>query len=222
MAGSATTAGAGEPVVKARCRQSSMRRPNFGEGRSSGLVPMASGSRRTRATGRFASGETFGAIATEVLASEAYRAIPDFTVRVLIALAAQYRGNNNGDLSLTREQAADLGIAAGWKVSAGLEILGQTGLAVRTRQGRARHGRGLCALYALGWKPIDPTPHAYPPINSKRPAPNGWASWTKPENWSDIERSVRHRAKGARANNLSAISDQSPRVEQDQSIRVEQ
>jgi hypothetical protein len=193
-----------------------------GEGRFSGLVPMASRSRRTRSTGRFAPGETFGAIPSEVLNSVAYRALPDFAVRVLIALAAQYRGVNNGDLSLTREQAASLGVAAGWKVSAGLELLVLTGLVLRTRQGKARHGRGICALYALAWRPIDPTPHAYPPINGRRTAPNGWALWAKPENWSAIERSVRRRAKGSRSNNLTTISDQPPRVEQVQPPRVEQ
>src|SRR5882724_7752117 len=46
-------------------------------------------------------GKFFAAIPVEVLTSVACRTLPAYAVRVLLAVAAQYRGNNNGDLALT-------------------------------------------------------------------------------------------------------------------------
>lgn len=158
---------------------------------------MSRRSRRINAKGRFAPGETFAIIPVEVLESQAYAALPDWTARVLVAIAAQYRGRNNGNLSLTREAAATLGVGSSWKVTAGLKLLTLTGLIRRTREGKARHGRGICALYAVAWKHIDPTPQAYPPIEHERPASAAWASWTKPDDWDHIVREAKRSAKGA-------------------------
>lgn len=152
--------------------------------------------RAINAKGRFQAGETFAIIPVDVMTSQAYAALPDWAARVLLALAAQYRGTNNGNLALTRDSAASLGIGSGWKVSAGLKLATITGLIRRTREGKAKHGKGICALYAVAWKQIDPTPQACPPIEYERPASGAWAMWSPPDNWGDVVRSAKRTARG--------------------------
>lgn len=138
-------------------------------------------------------------IPCEVLESGAYRVLPDYAVRVLVALASEYRGTNNGNLSLTAKRARALGVPAAWQVTAGLDLLRQVGLVRRTREGKFKHGRGVAALYALEWLPTDPTPQAYPPIIARSNAPNSWARWIKPADWTGLKRAIRRRCKGTRA-----------------------
>jgi len=66
--------------------------------------------KRGRTQGRFEPGETFSAIPTDVRDSDSYKAVPDYAVRVLVELAGEYRGVNNGNLSLTGKEAAARGI----------------------------------------------------------------------------------------------------------------
>lgn len=163
--------------------------------------------RRGRATGRFEPGEHFAAIPVDVMESEAFAALPDYAIPVLVALAAQYRGQNNGNLSLTCTQARQLGVHSSWKVRAGLQLVSMVGLVERTRQGKMSHGRGVCALFALTWKPVDPTPQAFPPIEYKRPPGNGWAKWKRPENWRVIEKRIRNMARGRAASSQRYLTE---------------
>jgi hypothetical protein len=169
---------------------------------------MSGRGRAINAKGRFQAGETFAIIPVDVLTSRAYAALPDYAARVLLALAAQYRGTNNGNLALTRDSAARFGIGSGWKVSAALKLLTITGLIRRTREGKAKHGKGICALYAVAWKQIDPTPQACPPIEHERPASGQWAAWTPPDDWPDV---VHEAKRTARGDTDKAIFPQSPR-----------
>jgi hypothetical protein len=143
-------------------------------------------------------GEHFAQVPVEVLESEAYQAIPDYAVRVLLGLASEYRGGNNSDLSLPAARARRLGITSAWKVTAGLQTLSEVGLALVCRQGKYRHGRGIAALYALTWRRIDVNEKAYPPIRVQQPAPNTWAQWKRPADWSQRLRETRRRAKGSK------------------------
>lgn len=174
--------------------------------------------RRGRAKGRFEPGEHFAAIPVDVMESQSYAALPDYAVRVLAALAAQYRGQNNGNLSLTRTQARQLGVHSSWKVRAGLQLVIMVGLVERTRQGKMSHGRGVCALYALSWKPVDPTPQAFPPIESRQSPTNAWIQWTRPADWRAIEKRIRIRARGRSGPSLR-VSDRTPRWDQAQAQR---
>lgn len=185
---------------------------------------MANKRKRGRATGRFESGEHFAAIPTDVMHSAPYGALPDYAVRVLLALAAKFRGANNGNLSLTGPDAAALGVKAQWKVRAGLELLLSVRLIERTREGKYQHGRGECALYALSWKPINVTPQAFPPIDNERPAPNGWATWERHLNWREYEAAIRRTAKGAKEIDpeLKAVFDRTTREVHDGTTRVVQ
>jgi hypothetical protein len=120
-------------------------------------------------------GKHFAQIPVEVLTSEAFISLLAYAVRLLLAIAAQYRGNNNGDLAMTRAIARTFGINSHWQLERGLATLLEHGLIEKTRQG-GKKPLGPC-LYAVTWQPIDdlkgkiesgPTPCAS----------NAWAKWT--------------------------------------------
>jgi len=156
---------------------------------------MAVGRKRGRAQGRFESGQKFAAIPEEVLRSEAYRQLPDSAVRILLAIAVQYRGNNNGDLSMTAGMAKEYGI--GHKnLAAALPLLEMTGLLQRTRQGRLQGGATLCSLYALTWKPLNASDKYDTAVLADRRASNEWVHWVRPGNWAEIIKNKKRKATG--------------------------
>lgn len=117
-------------------------------------------------------GGTFAAFPHDVLNSAAYVDLRPHAVKLLLDVAAQFRGSNNGDLS------AAWGImrTRGWRSH---DTLGRAcielqdhGLIVKTRQG----GRGRCSLYALTWKPIDDCKGKLD-VTPTRVASNDWKEW---------------------------------------------
>ena len=60
---------------------------------------------------RSLTGERFAMLPLSVMISPAFKTLPVGYQRVLWLLAAQYDGGNNGDLSLTRKQAAHFGLS---------------------------------------------------------------------------------------------------------------
>ena len=113
-------------------------------------------SRTAGARGRraYATGERFAAIPVEVLESEAFAALSGVGVRALLALAAQYRGANNGRLTLPLSAARLLAIRSKDSLHRGLCELQDVGLIEVTEQGGLPpHG---CSRYALTFRGIDP------------------------------------------------------------------
>lgn len=102
---------------------------------------------------RHANGEHYAMIPVEVMASAAMLSLPNFARWVLMAIAAQYRGNNNGDLALTWKIARAFGIGSKEHLVQALAFLLERGLIVKTRQGGKRPLGPT--LYAITWKPID-------------------------------------------------------------------
>ena len=87
----------------------------------------------------------------DVLNHETFRTLSPRATKLVVDIAAQYRGNNNGDLSATLSLMRD----RGWKSSDQLdkakkELVGKDVIRV-ARQG----GLNKCNLYALTWFPID-------------------------------------------------------------------
>lgn len=72
-------------------------------------------------------------------------------VKLLIDIASQYRGANNGDLAASWRLMS----ARGWKCKRALDLakleLIHYGWLLETRKG----GRRVCSLYALSWQKID-------------------------------------------------------------------
>src|SRR5690606_29953608 len=108
--------------------------------------------RRVHETGPFAM------LPDEVLRSDACRTLPHPAYRVLVMVAAQYYGQNNGSLTLTRRTAAEYGVGNPHTLDASFRELEARGLIQRTRPGSRLPPRA--AMYAISWRPInDPKPN---------------------------------------------------------------
>lgn len=98
-------------------------------------------------TGRFL------ALPHALLASPRYRALSSSAVKLLIDIASQFNGKNNGDLSAAWKVMK----VKGWRSEATLdrakkELL-SLGLIAETRKGRLPN---TCSLYGLTWQPLNP------------------------------------------------------------------
>ena len=85
-----------------------------------------------------------------------YKNLGGSAVKLLLALAYQYRGNNNGDLTaaftVMRDQfgfRSPVTLARAIKALLGANLIKQTRIHQFMNPGRK------CALYALTWQPID-------------------------------------------------------------------
>lgn len=112
---------------------------------------------RLKAKGR-KDGGRFAMLPDAVLRSPEYHQLPGGAVRVLLALAAQYNGNNNGNLCAALTVVRNYGLNSSDTVSTNLRRLEQASLIVRTRDGMFCGGASTCALFALTWRPIDACP----------------------------------------------------------------
>lgn len=105
---------------------------------------------RARATGRRGN-SPFLHIPHDVLNSQGYESLDGWAARLLIDIAGQYKGHNNGDLCA----AWSIMKGKGWKskgtLHRALHALLKAGLIEQTRQG----GRNRCSLYAVTWRAID-------------------------------------------------------------------
>ena len=74
---------------------------------------------------------------------------------LLIDLARQYRGKNNGDLSAAMGVLGKRNWKRGATVCTAIKELIDANLILKTREGRFLNPGGRCALYAVTWQPID-------------------------------------------------------------------
>ncbi len=152
-------------------------------------------SRLHKAKGRYQAGERFALIPRQILESCAYGALPDWAKTALFALAGQFKGAGNGDISLTWAEARSLGISAQWKLRAGIKLAERVGLCDITRLGgNVAGGEKKPTLYALGWLPIAPSDKYENPPGSLLKPLNRWATWTRPDDWEAQVARERHKA----------------------------
>lgn len=99
--------------------------------------------------------EPFVGFVTSVLDSPLLIKLSPHAVKLLVDVAAQYRGNNNGDLSI----AWKLMKPRGWRSEATLHKvkreLVEAGFLYETRKGRRPN---VCSLFALTWFYLDDNP----------------------------------------------------------------
>jgi hypothetical protein len=97
-------------------------------------------------------GEGFLALPYSVLNSSLFLTLSPHAVKLLLDVAAQYRGDNNGDLSL----AWKLMKPRGWRSEATLHKVKRqlidAGFLYETRKGRRPN---TCSLFALTWATLD-------------------------------------------------------------------
>jgi hypothetical protein len=116
-------------------------------------------------------------IPIKVLQSTAYKTLPYYAMAVLVAVAAQFMGSNNGDLAFTWSMAPDWGIRSHGQLIKALAMLKERGLIQRTRQG-GKQPIGP-TLYALTWHPIHPRARGYDfGIVPTAIAAHSYVSWT--------------------------------------------
>jgi len=106
--------------------------------------------RRAKLTGR--KGQAgFLNIPHSVLESAAYKGLDAWAVKLLVDIAGQFRGANNGDLCATWSVMRDKGWRSPSTLNKALKQLLDGGLIQVTRQG----GRNQCSLFAVTWRGID-------------------------------------------------------------------
>ena len=105
--------------------------------------------RRKTTPGRFAR------LPLTVLDQPAARTLSHATFRILVLLAAQYHGSNNGELGLTRSQAAANGIGSDHTLYRALRTLGERGLIEQTYAASRVPPRPT--MFALTWISVDDT-----------------------------------------------------------------
>ena len=103
-----------------------------------------------RSKGRKESG-SFLAIPHAVLRSPNFIALSSSGVKLLIDLATEYKGTNNGDLCATWSMMKKRGWKSQDTLNRALRELISRGMIVKTRQG----GLNYASLYALSWRRID-------------------------------------------------------------------
>ena len=106
--------------------------------------------RRRLVKGRQTTG-SFLRLPHHVLQHETFKTLTKRATKLLIDIAAQYRGNNNGDLSATLSLMRDRGWNSSDQLDKAKKELIKRDVIQLTRQG----GRNKCSLYALTWFPID-------------------------------------------------------------------
>lgn len=150
---------------------------------------------RGRKTGRFESGRHYALLLDEILRDVPFRKLPHSARTLFCAMAAQYRGANNGDISMTAKMAAAYGIRPA-ELAAGILLLETTGLIQRTRQGCFTGGKSICTLWALTCWNIDPSEKYDQPLKVQLAAPNTWTQWKEPDDWPNIVRRAMQKARG--------------------------
>ena len=90
-----------------------------------------------------------------VIESDDFKRLSKAAKVLLLLMAYQFRGSNNGDLSAAPALLKGWGISSKTTTQKAVQELIERNLIIRTREGRFLNPGGRCALYALTWKPID-------------------------------------------------------------------
>jgi hypothetical protein len=106
--------------------------------------------KRARATGRSGTAP-FLQLPKHVLGSEAYRSLSGWEVKLLVDIASQFSGKNNGDLGASWTVMKCRGWNSPSTLNKALKGILNAGMIQETRSG----GRHRCTLYAVTWRGID-------------------------------------------------------------------
>lgn len=124
--------------------------------------------RRRRLTGRAST--TFVGIPHYVFNSVEFGQLDGWSLKLLVELAGDYNGGNNGNLSCAWSDLK----ARGWRSTGtlwkALKRLLSAGWIITTRHG----ARNRCALYAVTWWAIDECPGKSLEVRPTKSASNAW------------------------------------------------
>jgi hypothetical protein len=125
--------------------------------------------RRQRQKGR-RSEHTYLGIPHYIIRSPEFGRLSAWGMKLLIELAGNHNGKNNGDLSAAFSVLKDRGWNSSGTLQAALGELLRAGWIVRTRHG----GRNRCALYAVTWWPVDECAGKWLEIRPETAASHKW------------------------------------------------
>lgn len=120
-------------------------------------------------------GPSFVSIPHFVLRSKQWAALSGSAVKLLLEMAAQYHGRNNGDLSATYTQLQPRGWSSKETLQRALSELETACWIERTRYGGRHVG---CSLYAITWWPRDASKNHPEPAETK--ASHAWKNENGP------------------------------------------
>jgi len=110
-------------------------------------------SRRNKKAHHFSGG--FAGIPRIVMDSPDYINLSGNAVKLLNILAYQYKGSNNGDLTVAQSVLKSKGLKNKTTIARCRDELIEANLIMVTRQGQFTNPKGCCSLYALTWQPIN-------------------------------------------------------------------
>lgn len=125
--------------------------------------------RRYRQRGR-GSERSYLGIPHFILRSPEFGALSPWALKLLIELAANYVGKNNGDLSAAYSVLQHRGWNSPGTLSAAIKQLLRDKWIVIARHG----GRNRCALFALTWWPVDSCSGKWLEIKAETTASHAW------------------------------------------------
>ena len=114
-------------------------------------------SKRKRGQGRTTTGR-FVLIPHAVLENSSFINLRPRAVRLLLDVALQYNGRNNGDFTVAWGCMEKRGWSSKDTLSKAVQDLVKADLIVKTRTGRFMNPGARCDLYAITWKAIDECP----------------------------------------------------------------
>lgn len=105
-----------------------------------------------------------------IVRSPEFGALEPWSVKLLIELAGNYNGKNNGDLSAAFSVLKSRGWRSPGTLNGALKRLLAAGWITYTRHG----GRNRCALYAVTWWPIDHCEGKFLEVRGETVARHSW------------------------------------------------
>ena len=97
----------------------------------------------------------FAGIPRYVMDFESYKSLRGSSVKLLVELAYQFKGKNNGDLSITWKLMKGCFGSSATLFKARDELLEKGFIVINAYGGKSFDGRKLPHLYALTWAPIN-------------------------------------------------------------------
>lgn len=98
--------------------------------------------------------QSYAGIPRIVMDSPDYINLSGNAVKLLLELSRQYKGKNNGDLTMADSILKHRGLGKNVVARCKAELLAAN-LIIQTRTGRFLNPGGVPALFALTWRPID-------------------------------------------------------------------
>lgn len=97
----------------------------------------------------------FVAIPHAVMDSASFTQLGGSAVKLLLDIAYQYNGSNNGDFTVAYGYLKKRGWRSKGTISKAVKELTNADLVLKTRQGKFQNPNACCDLYAITWQAID-------------------------------------------------------------------